>query len=469
MIGHDPARTYRAAVIGSGSGGLTAAIGLAGLGHESVLIEAADVVGGDCTNVGCIPSKALLHAAATADPQPLSTTRRLRDHLADEETVEMREHPSIHFVQGWARLTDRREPHVILVDTADGEVEVRAEHVVIATGSSPVEFPIEGLDPDRIVTNETLFEAQDVPRHIVLVGGGAISLEMATAFGDLGAAVSIVELQDRLAVNEDPVVSATIRAALEDRGVAVHTGTSIERFDGTTAVLGDGSTIADVDRVVLAIGRRPNTSGLGLDDAGVEHGTRGIVADDWGRTSVDGVWAVGDVTGNTLTTHGANAVGRKVVRGIGLPYLPKVGSLGAMANAIYSRPEIASVGLSLDEIEAMSPTRRRRYEFRFADTDRGFTDQIEHGVVVVEAERFTGRILRASIVGPAAAEMIGIFTLAIDNGIGLRKMYGMVHPYPSYAMAIGKIVDSFALDTFTALPREWWAMTRGRLRDRLRR
>ena len=140
-----------------------------------------------------------------------------------------------------------------------------------------------------------------------------------------------------------------------------------------------------------------------------------------------------------------------------------------MANAIYSRPEIASVGLSLDEIEAMSPTRRRRYEFRFADTDRGFTDQIEHGVVVVEAERFTGRVLRASIVGPAAAEMIGIFTLAIDNGIGLRKMYGMVHPYPSYAMAIGKIVDSFALDTFTALPREWWAMTRGRLRDRLRR
>lgn len=158
-----------------------------------------------------------------------------------------------------------------------------------------------------------------------------------------------------------------------------------------------------------------------------------------------------------------------MVRSIGLPYLPKVGSTGAMANAVYSRPEIASVGLTVDEVEAISPTRRRRYECRLADTDRGFTDQIEHGVVVVEAERFTGKILRASIVGPGAAEMIGIFTLAIDNGIGLRKMFGMVHPYPSYAMAIGKIVDEFALDTFASIPREWWAMTRGRVRDLLRR
>lgn len=459
---------FKAVVIGSGSGGLTLAIGLAGFGHDIALIEAGKV-GGDCTNVGCVPSKALLHAASAGLEDPFSYVRAKRDELNEREEAEMVEHEQIELFHGYGRLTGRSDPHVVEVTAEDGTVsEVSAEHVIICTGSQPVEFPIDGLDPERLLTNESIFEMTDVPSKMVLIGGGAISLEMATAFRDLGSDVEIVELQERLMGNDDPVVSTTIRAALEARGVVVHTDTSIERFDGTTAHLGNGATIGEVDKVLLAVGRRSRYEDLGLDALGVETYQRGIVADSWGKTNVDKIWAVGDVTGNTLTTHGANSIARRCIRAIALP-LPMVGDARVQANAVYSRPEIASVGLSLDALEALPKSGRKRYVKHLADIDRGYTDDREHGVVVVDAERFSGKILRAAIVAPAAAEMIGMFTMMIDHGIGLRKLFGQVHPYPSYSQAIGLIADEFAQDTYRSIPKELWAMVRGRIAKRFRR
>lgn len=461
-------KTYKAAVIGAGSGGLTLAIGLAGFGHDIALVEAGKV-GGDCTNVGCVPSKALLHAAAVGLDDPFQYVRDKRDEMNRREDDEMVEHDQIDLIRGYGRLTGRVDPHVLEVTAPDGAVtEVDAEHVIICTGSQPVEFPIDGLDPERLLTNESIFELTEVPSKIVLIGGGAISLEMATAFRDLGCDVEIVELEERLIGNDDPVVSSTIQAALEARGVKVHTDTSIERFDGTTAHLGNGATIDDVDQVLLAVGRRPRYEDLGLDGAGVETYERGIVADSWGRTNVDKIWAVGDVTGNTLTTHGANSIGRRCIRAIALP-LPNVGEPRAQANAVYSRPEIASVGVTVEELDALPKSGRVRYEKQLSEIDRGFTDDREHGVVIVDAERFTGNIIRAAIVGPGASEMIGMFTMMIDHGIGMRKLFGQVHPYPSYSQAIGLIADEFAGDTYRSLPKEWFAMMRGRIAKRLHR
>jgi dihydrolipoamide dehydrogenase len=465
----DPTRTYKAAVIGAGSGGLTLAIGLAGFGHDIALIEGGKV-GGDCTNVGCVPSKALLHAARAGSDDAFQYVRDKRDELTEREDEEMLEHDQIHLVRGWAKLTDQRGPHVVEVTAGDGStVEVRAENVIVCAGSQPIEFPIEGLDPERLLTNENLFELFTAPTKVVLIGGGVISLEMATAFRDLGSDVEIIELQDRLIPNEDPLVSSTIQEALEARGVLAHTSTSIERFEGTTAHLSNGNTITDVDKVILAVGRRPRFGSLGLEEAGVETSKRGIVADSWGRTSVEGIWAVGDITGNTLTTHGANAIGRRTVRAIALPYLPKTGDPRTMANAVYSRPEIASVGMSYAEVQALPKSGRRRYEVQISDLDRGYTDDVEHGVAMVDVEKFTGKILRAAIVAPAAGEIIGIYTLAIDQGIGMRKMFAMVHPYPSYAQLVGQIADDFARDTYPALHKEWWAMVRGRIAKRFKR
>lgn len=469
MIGHDPTRTYKAAVIGAGSGGLTLAIGLAGFGHDVVLIEGRQI-GGDCTNVGCIPSKTLLHAARSDIANPLAWTRAKRDDLARRETVEITEHDRVHLVSGWASLTATRDPHIVSVHDGETTHLVRAEHVVIAGGSQPATIDIDGLDAERVVTNDGLFELESPPTSLLIVGGGAIAVEMATAFAALGTHVAVVELQDRLMTSEDPLISEVVERSLRAQGVRLHLGTTIERVDGDTARLADGSAVDGVDRVLMAVGRRPRLDGLSLERAGVRTRPEGIEADDWGRTSVDRIWAVGDVTGNTLTTHGAGAVGRRVVRAIALPRLPKAGRLGAVPNATYGEPEVASVGMSLAELARVPEASRRRIVVDHADIDRGYTDDIVDGRLVVDAERFTGRVLRAAIVGPGASDLIGMFTLAIDNGIGLRKLFAMVHPYPSHAELVRRAADEFARVTFSSLPREWAAMARGRAaRVRLRR
>ena len=468
MIGHDPTRTYGAAVIGAGSGGLTLATGLAGFGHDVVLIECGDI-GGDCTNVGCIPSKSLLHAARSGIDDPLARTRAKRDDLAGREHEEIAEHERIHLVRGWASLTAERGPHVVRVDDGHSTRLVRAEHVVIAGGSQPVTIDIDGLDPDRVVTNEELFELASPPPGLLIVGGGAIAIEMATAFAALGTRVDIVELQDRLLASEDALVTEVVERSLRSQGVGLHLGTTVAGFDGTTAQLANGVTVEGVDRVLMAVGRRPRLDRLGLDAAGVAATASGVEADDWGRTSVDGIWAVGDITGTTLTTHGAGAIARRTVRAIALARLPKVGRVGAIPNATYGEPEVASVGMPLDALDRIRESSRRRIVVDHADIDRGYTDDITDGRLVVDVERFTGQILRAAIVGPGASDLVGMFTIAIDNGIGLRKLFGTVHPYPSHAEIVRRAADDFARTTYSNLPREWLAMATGRFRRPLRR
>ncbi len=469
MIGHDASSTYRAAVIGAGSGGLTVAIGLAGFGHDVVLIEAGPI-GGDCTNVGCIPSKTLLHAARCGLHDPLAQARAKRSDLARREYDEVERHEHIHLVRGWASLTDACDPHVVRVDDDDDTTHrVRADNVVIAGGSRPTTIDIAGLDADRMVTNETLFELDSAPSGLLIVGGGATAVEMATAFTAIGTQVDIVELEDRLLASQDPLITEIVERSLRSQGVRLHLGTTVERFDGTTAQLSTGATVDGADRVLMAVGRVPRFDGLSLDVAGVATTASGIVADDWGRTSVDGIWAVGDITGTTRTSHGAGAIGRRTVRAIALPRIPKVGNVGAIPEVTYGEPEVASVGMSPADVGAIAASSRRRIVVDHADVDRGYTDDIADGRLVVDVERFTGRILRAAIVGPGAVDLIGMFTIAIDNGIGLRKLFGTVHPYPSHAEIIRQAADDFTLATLANLPREWWAMANGRMRRLVRR
>ncbi len=340
-----------------------------------MLIEGGQI-GGDCTNVGCIPSKALLHAARTGIDDPLAWTRAKRDDLARREDVEIAEHQRIHLVRGWASLTASRDPHVVSVDDGETTHIVRAEHVVIAGGSKPLTIDVEGLAAERVVTNEDLFELESPPSKLLIIGGGAIAIEMATAFAALGTLVHVVEMQKRVLASEDPMITEVVERSLRSQGVGLHLGTTIERFEGDTAQLADGSTIVGIDRVLLALGRRPRLDGLGLDRAGVDVDRTGIAADDWGRTSVPGIWAVGDVTGNTLTTHGAGAVGRRAVRAIALPQLPKVGRIGAIPNATYGEPEVASVGLSMARLAGIPEASRHRIVVDHADVDRGYTDDI---------------------------------------------------------------------------------------------
>jgi pyruvate/2-oxoglutarate dehydrogenase complex dihydrolipoamide dehydrogenase (E3) component len=289
---------------------------------------------------------------------------------------------------------------------------------------------------------------------------------MATAFAALGTLVHVVEQQDRLLASEDPLITEIVERSMRSQGVQLHLGTTVGQVDGATAYLADGSVVDGVDKVLMALGREPRLDGLALDRAGVANSRSGITIDSWGRTSVPGIWAVGDVTGTTFTTHGAGAIGRRAVRAIALPKLPKVGSVGTIPNATYGEPEVASVGVTLDELATIPERSRRRIVVDHAHVDRGYTDDIADGRLVLDVERFTGRILRAAIVGPGATDLIGMFTMAIDNRISLRKLFGTVHPYPSHAEIIRQAADDFALDTLADLPREWRAMATGRLRGR---
>lgn len=452
-------RTFDAVVIGAGSGGLTVAVGLAGFDKSVALVESGDV-GGDCTNVGCVPSKALLHAARVGTAQPLDHVRAIRNGLRDTETTEFEHHDHIHLLRGRATLT--APGRCTVIDTDGATVTVEAPHIVIATGSFPVVPAIDGLAPELLLTNEQLFEMEAVPDRLVILGGGAIAVEMATAFGLLGTSITIIEAAGRILPAETPEASEIVTDALRGRGVTVRTGVTATRFiAGRTLELSDGTTVADVDAILAAIGRRPRTASLGLETLGVELDRGRIVTDTWGRTNVKGVWAVGDATNRSATTHGANAIGRRTVRALALPRLPTTSRPPHVPAAVFSDPEVASVGHRITDVERRWPAvARHRIRVDLATTDRGLTDDVRHGAVIVDVERFTGRLLRATIVGPGASEAIGIFTLAFDRRISMHRLFSMVHPYPTFASAIGKVADEFTRTTLRNPLRELAAWLR---------
>jgi pyruvate/2-oxoglutarate dehydrogenase complex dihydrolipoamide dehydrogenase (E3) component len=210
-----------------------------------------------------------------------------------------------------------------------------------------------------------------------------------------------------------------------------------------------------VDQVLLAVGRVRNIDQLDLEKAGIAYDKNGISVDSFGRTSVPGVYAIGDVTPTSAFTHSANAQGRRVVQRIAFPWLPARGSEPFFPTATFSDPEVATVGLSQKQIaEKCHPELIRRLRIDFKDIDRGYTDGVENGFILVDAVRLTGTILGVTIVGPRASEMISFFTLAISQRISLYQIYRLVYPYPTFSSGILKIADTFMRETLPNLPRE---------------
>ncbi len=460
---------YDAIVIGSGSGGLTAAIGLSRFGKQVLMVEKS-LVGGDCTNFGCIPSKVLLHNSAdvakAADPQAvLAKVRERRDHLEAHERAEFSNSEGITLIFGTATLVAANRVSVTANDT--GEVSVyEAENIVVSTGSKPRRITIPGLPEDRSLTNEEIFELEKPPARLAIVGAGPIGLEMALAFTRLGTEVIVLEAQPHIAPNALPEASAVLAQALSGQGVDLRPGLTPADYDPASRSLRIGpfkqpptETIADVDAVLVAIGRVPNSEGLGLETVGVERDDRGyIVTDSKSATNVDGVWAVGDVTTRGGTTHMANAWGRRLIQAIALPLLP-LGSEPQTPAVIFTSPELATIGSQPSEV----PDDVRRITIDLAEVDRAFTDEVEHGILIVDVRRFSGAVLGATIVGPRAGEMITTFSLAMKNDIAFHKWYGTVYAYPTYGDAISRAVDAYVAEASSEWKSDVGKWTGGRL------
>lgn len=444
-------------IIGAGSGGLSVAAGAVQMGASVVLVEKG-ATGGDCLNTGCVPSKALIAAAHAAQAmreggrfgiapvEPEVRFREVHDHvhgviaaIAPHDSVERFEGLGVHVIQAAARFVDHGTVE------AGGE-RVSARRFVIATGSRAAVPPIPGLAGSGFLTNETIFELTELPRHLVVMGGGPIGLEMAQSFRRLGADVTVIEKFGILAKDE-PEAVAVVRASLVREGVRLLEGvgvSAVERGEaGVTLTLDGDSPLGRSitgSHLLVAAGRRPNVENLGLEAAGVAFTPKGVTVDARLRTSNRSVFAIGDVAGGPQFTHIAGYHAGIVIRNA-LFGLPAKVDYKALPWVTYTDPELAHTGLT--EAEA----RKAGHEVQilgwsFDGNDRAQAERATDGLakIVLGAK---GKILGATIAGPRAGELIGTWGLAISTGLKIGAIAGAVLPYPTLSEISKRAAGSY--------------------------
>ena len=443
-------------VIGAGSGGLSVAAGAVQMGASVVLVE-KHLMGGDCLNTGCVPSKALLAAAHAAEVvrasgrfgvnghEPAIDFAKVHAHvhgviaaIAPHDSVERFEGLGVTVIQGAARFTGPAE-----VEAAGRRF--RARRFVVATGSSAAVPPVPGLAEVPFLTNETVFGLTERPDHLVVLGGGPIGVEMAQAFRRLGAAVTLVE-RGAILPRDEPEAVAILRARLQREGIVLHEGAEV--LAARRAANGVELELRGADRPVLlrgthllvAAGRRPNVSGLGLEAAGIEITPRGIAVDARLRTSNRRVFAIGDVAGGPQFTHIAGYHAGIVIRNA-LFGLPAKVDYAALPWVTYADPELAHVGLT----EAAAREARHDVSILMqplSGNDRAQAEGETEGLAKIVLGR-RGLILGATIVAPRAGEMIGLWGLAIQKRLKIGAIAASLAPYPTMAEISKRAAGAF--------------------------
>ena len=426
-------------VIGAGSGGLSIAAGAVQMGASVILIEQSRM-GGECLNTGCVPSKALLAAAARGDDfaAAYDHMRQVIAAIEPHDSAERFRGLGAHVVFGKAQFVARRFLEV-------GDTSVTARRFIVATGSAPVIPSIPGLDSVPYFTNETLFDSAPEPRHLLVLGGGPVGVEMAQAYRRLGAEVTLVEGK-RLLGRDDPELVAIVRAQLIEDGVTIHEETPVTAVeaDGAGVALtcgsGDASVRLSGSHLLVAAGRRPKIEGLGLEDAGVALNDGVPLIDARLRTTNKRIFAIGDVVGPYRFTHTASYQARIVITNA-LFRLPARVRYDAVPWVTYTDPELAHVGLSEAEARAKG-NEVRILRFPFEENDRAIAEGATRGLVKVVATR-RGRVLGASIVGAHAGELILPWVLAVKYRLGVGKLAQAIVPYPTLSEASARAAGSF--------------------------
>ena len=455
--------THDLVVIGGGAAGLTAAGFGASLGASTVMIE-RERLGGDCTWTGCIPSKTLLKAARVANqaanasrygladtPVPVDFAalmrhvRGVRERVYEEaDAPPVFEALGVDVRLGRARFVDA---HTVEVTAESGAVErVSGTKIVIATGARPAVPDIPGLDAAPFLTSDTLFEITDQPRHLAILGGGPIGVEMAQAFRRLGSEVTLVEHGGRILKQDDPELAGMLCSVLGAEGVRFRLRTDVVRAErdgaGVALTLRENGREARLaaDALLVAVGRQPNVAGLGLDAAGVAYSGDGIAVDARGRTNVRHIYAAGDVTGQYALTHMSEHTAKTAV-GNALLRLRSTVDADHVPWATYTDPELAHVGATAAGLDAAG-TRYRTYRFPYGKLDRAITDGETTGLIAIHATR-GGRILGASVLGARAGDLIGELAVAMRTGVSMRALSDTVHPYPTYGLGVRRAADQW--------------------------
>jgi pyruvate/2-oxoglutarate dehydrogenase complex dihydrolipoamide dehydrogenase (E3) component len=433
-------------VIGAGSGGLSVASGAAQLGLNTVLVERA-AMGGDCLNTGCVPSKALLAAGKRAQMhrkddikgitphEPEIDFSAIKDHVFDTiKTIEPNDSPE-RFRRLGVNVILEEGRFIAPNKLQAGDLVIKARHFVIATGSRAVLPPLIGLDKDKALTNETIFGLREKPNHLLIIGGGPIGIEMAQAHRRLGCKVSVFD-RGSILPHDDQSNVEIIRQCLISEGVELHENVAVKEVkhteSGVSLVIEKVGKIEEFEgsHLLVAAGRAPNIDSLDLEKAGVRYDKKGITVDAHLKSSNKKVFAIGDVSGGPQFTHVAGYHAGIIIRQICFKMFWAKVDYKALPWVTYTDPELAQVGLTEKLARKQYGDEINVTEWHFNENDRAIAERTTKGQIRVITNK-KGLILGASIVGPQAGELIGLWALAISSGLKIAAVTGMIAPYPT--------------------------------------
>lgn len=455
----EPAAQYNLVVIGGGSAGLVCAVGAAGLGAKVALVEKS-LLGGDCLNVGCVPSKAVIRPAklmgdiraaggfginipdgVTVDfGAVMARMRRIRADLSEHDSVYRLDGLGVDLFLGEGRFTGR--------DTIDvAGKTLRFKKAVITTGSRPMHLPVPGLAEAGYLTNETVFNLTKRPAHLGVIGAGPIGAELAQAFRRLGSQVTLFDMLPQVLGREDRDAADLMERVLRREGidlileasikqVTVENGKKVFHFEHD----GRHKTVA-VDEILAAAGRTPNIEGLNLEAAGVKYHKKGVDVNDYLQTTNPNIYAAGDVAQKYQFTHTADATARLVLQNALFLGRKKQSRL-TVPWATYTDPEVAHVGMYPQEAAAAG-LEIVTFVQPLNKVDRAVTDGETEGFVKIHVKKGCDKIVGATIVARHASEMISEVTLAMAAGVGLKQMATVIHTYPTQAEAIKRVADAY--------------------------
>jgi dihydrolipoamide dehydrogenase len=474
---------YDFVVIGGGSAGLVAAGGAASLGARVALIE-KNALGGDCLYTGCVPSKTLIKSARFAhqlkraadfgfqisnykfkNDSFSSITNRVQtviEIIEHHDAPEVFEAMGVEVIFGAPRFLNSGEIEIRLKNTNETK-KLKAKRFCLATGSRPFAPPIEGLKETGFITNEEVFRLKNLPEKLIVLGAGAIGLELGQAFQRFGSKVTIVETADRVLIKEDAEISAAMEKILRDEGVEILLNAKAVRAkkganDEKILAVESGEKQFEIaaDEILVAVGRQPNVEGLDLEKAGVRFDKKQIITDQFLRTTAKNIFAAGDVTGHFQFTHTADYEAQIVIQNAFVPFpFKRKTDFHVVPWATFTEPEVARVGLTEAEAREKYGDKIKIYKVGFAENDRAQAESETEGFAKIVLHK--NRVVGAHIVGARAGELIHEFVLAMTHDLSVSELNKAIHVYPTFSKITQAVGTEQTLETLKSpFVRKWF-------------